>query len=82
MDSHHIGYMRQPPFLFFGPAGPISLKTVHWTVFQALDVPVPYSLIPLYTVSTMIFEFVYTQISLAIFNAFSAISGAISSVLA
>ena len=22
-----------------GPAGPISLKTVHWTVFQALDAP-------------------------------------------
>ena len=40
-----------------GPAGPISLKTVHWTVFRALDVPVPYSLFPvpcslaLYTLS-------------------------------
>ena len=22
-----------------GPAGPISLKTVHWTVFRALDAP-------------------------------------------
>ncbi|MBQ8964374.1 MAG: hypothetical protein IJ089_11385, partial [Clostridia bacterium] len=30
--------------LFFGPAGPISLKTVHRTVFQALDVPVPFVL--------------------------------------
>ena len=27
-----------------GPAGPISLKTVHWTVFRALDVPVPFDL--------------------------------------
>ena len=27
-----------------GPAGPISLKTVHWTVFRALDVPGPCSL--------------------------------------
>jgi hypothetical protein len=27
-----------------GPAGPISLKTVHWTVFLALDVPVPFVL--------------------------------------
>ena len=30
--------------LFFGPAGPISLKSVHWTDFQALDVPVPFDL--------------------------------------
>ncbi|MBQ6121627.1 MAG: hypothetical protein IJI59_07770, partial [Clostridia bacterium] len=30
--------------LFFGPAGPISLKTVHRTVFRALDVPVPFLL--------------------------------------
>ncbi|MBQ9040718.1 MAG: hypothetical protein IJ119_14710, partial [Clostridia bacterium] len=30
--------------LFFGPAGPISLKTVHRTVFRALDVPVPFVL--------------------------------------
>ena len=29
--------------LFFGPAGPISLKTLHWSVFRALDVPVPSS---------------------------------------
>ena len=30
--------------LFFGPADPISLKTLHWSVFRALDVPVPFIL--------------------------------------
>ena len=27
--------LRVPPFR--GPAGPFSLKTVHWTVFRALE---------------------------------------------
>ncbi|MBQ8964483.1 MAG: hypothetical protein IJ089_11965, partial [Clostridia bacterium] len=46
-----------------GPTGPISLKTVHWTVFRALDAPegegfgvrqppflllIPYCLLPCY----------------------------------
>ena len=26
---------------FHGPTGPILLKTVHWTVFRALDAPEP-----------------------------------------
>ena len=26
---------------YHGPSGPISLKTVHWTVFRALDAPEP-----------------------------------------
>ncbi len=50
------------PFLFpvpYGPAGPISLKTIHWIVFRALDVPVPcpYCLLPAPSVTTGYFLF-------------------------
>jgi len=31
---------------YHGPTGPISLKTVHWTVFRALDAPEPAASLP------------------------------------
>ena len=41
---------RQQLSLFpvpYGPAGPISLKTVRRTVFRALDIPIAYCLFPI-----------------------------------
>ncbi len=31
--------IRQRAATYPGPAGPFSLKTVHWTVFRALEPP-------------------------------------------
>jgi hypothetical protein len=35
-----------PKATYRGPAGPISLKNVHWTFFRALDAPEPAASLP------------------------------------